>query len=561
MMPILLQIQEHETVRSYVRRMLVVNAQGLDANAITRFLYGEARSHGVHPTMPHCLSRVVTCLEQACGSPEAVLHRHTLFDYYYAFVTAAVRGSRESRLLQSCHGPRMPTRFRMCYPMPPGITAFCPVCEQQSPVDAGFAVERRIHLMPYQYFCPQHGVLLRYAPACPTVLSSGRLDRMDSSRIALQQTYEARSLEHVLNVQEDSCERLGCTLMERGYVTAGGHIRRSELMHGIQAFFSKGFVDARLTEVVRDGELVDTFLDAWRRGDRVPSPVAGTLLNWFLTDTEPLAEHNARRPVAIRVAGDIPALPNFDEYPSIRSAACAVGLRYATALNRAVRAGYTVSLRPKKFLADKQALATGLLLCGLPREAVASKCGVSLMTIHRFCARTAAVAEQRRHIQEERGSVARERWLGAHTANPELSRTDIRRRIGADWTWLRRHDREWLCKAEAGCPRVLRSRSPSEQPNGSTLALAVAIERVKAWELRSSSKPTRVSLRYLSRLSGIPPHFVSMMISDGFVESDAEWVNRRLKWAANSDLTIDRDDLEHWKLWRVACIRPRRGAQ
>ncbi|MHA6881760.1 TnsD family Tn7-like transposition protein [Ralstonia pseudosolanacearum] len=561
MMPILLPIQEHETVRSYVRRMLVVNAQGLDANAITRFLYGEARSHGVHPTMPHCLSRVVTCLEQACGSPEAVLHRHTLFDYYYAFASAAVRGSRESRLLQSCRGPRMPTRFCMCYPMPPGITAICPVCEQQSLVDAGFAVERRIHLMPYQCFCPVHGVLLRYAPACPTVLSSGRLDRMDSSRIALQQTYEARSLEHVLNVQEDSCERLGCTLMERGYVTSGGHIRRSELMHGIQAFFSQGFVDARLTEVVRGGKLVDTFLDAWRRGDRVPSPLAGTLLSWFLTDAEARAGHNASHPVAARVADDMPALPNFDEYPSIRSAACAVGLKYVTALNQAVRAGYTVSLRPKTFRADTQALAIGLLQHGLPREVVARKCGVSLVTIHRFCARTMVVAEQKKRMQEERGRAARERWLGAHAANPELSRTDIRRRIGADWTWLRRHDREWLCKAEAGCPRVLRSWSPSGQPNGSTPALAVAIERAKAWELRSSSKPTRVSLGYLSRFSGIPAHFVSMMIPDGFVESDAEWVTRRLKWAASSDPTIDCDDLAHWKLWRVACIRPRRGAQ
>lgn len=560
MMPLLPQICEHETVRSYVRRTLVVNAQGGDTSAITRFLYDEIRSHGVHSTMPHGLNRIVMFVEQTCGSAQAVLHRHTLFDYYYAFAPTAIRRSRELRMLQPCRGPRIPSRFRACFPLLPSTTATCPVCEQLSLAEVGLGVERRIHLMPFQRFCPLHGVLLQYVPTCPTVLSSSRRVRLDLKRVALQQAYEARSLEYVLGVPEAAYGCLGRTLMEKGYVSAAGHLRRLELVRGMRAFFGSGFVDARLTELVCDGDFVGRFLDAWRRGDRVPSAVAGTLLNWYLTDAEPLAEHHSSRSSAARVADDMPALPNFNEYPSIRSAALAVGLKYATALSRAVRAGYAVSLRPKIFGADKQVLATDLLQRGLPREVVARKCGVSLTTIHRFCARTTVAVEQKKQAHEERGRVARERWLGVHAASPQLSRTEIRRQISADWAWLRRHDRAWLCKAEAGCP-IPRLRSSSARSNANTPVLTAAIECAKAAELRSHSKPRRVSLGYLSRSSGIPPHFVSLIDSAGLIESDAEWVKRRLEWAVNLDPMINRDDLAQWRLWRTACIRPRRGKQ
>ena len=433
MMPLLPQICEHETVRSYVRRTLVVNAQSGDTAAVTRFLYDEIRSHGVHSTMPHCLSRIVTFLEQACGSAEAVLHRHTLFDYYFAFAPTSIRRNCQSRLLGPCRGPRIPSRFRACFPLPPSAVAICPVCEQRSQAEAGFGVERRIHLMPFQQFCPVHGVLLQYVPERPTLLSSSRRDRLDRNRVALQQAYEARSLEYVSSVPDAACGCLYRKLMEKGYVTAGGHLRRSELVRGMRAFFGSGFVDSRLTELLRDGDFVGSFLDAWRRGDRVPSAVAGTLLNWYLTETAPLIERNSSRPFAACVAGDMRVLPNFSEYPSIRSAACAAGLKYATALNRAVLAGYAVSLRPKKFCADQQALATRLLLSGLTREAVAKKCGVSVTTIHRLCARTMVAVERRKQVHEERGRVARERWLTIHTASPTMSRTDIRRLIAADW--------------------------------------------------------------------------------------------------------------------------------
>lgn len=201
------------------------------------------------------------------------------------------------------------------------------------------------------------------------------------------------------------------------------------------------------------------------------------------------------------------------------------------------------------------ATATGL-------RAAARALGVDPRTVQRHVARlgldgpwhlkpTVSVAD----TEPDREADAKRRWL--HALESGGSRTELRRKLPADWTWLRRHHRDWLeANSPVGCRRP--AHQPREDWPRLDTELAPLIEAAAA-VIRRRLPPARVTIsaieRQLGRGGWFGPRLHKLPLCRTGLEKEREELDafrlRRVAWARET-LLAHGERLRPWQVQRLA---------
>lgn len=228
----------------------------------------------------------------------------------------------------------------------------------------------------------------------------------------------------------------------------------------------------------------------------------------------------------------------------------AMGISVTTAGVEASRAGIKVSRRPKHITAERVTdIATSLRL-GMCIEKVAIKHSISVVSVYRILRMDASLAQE---YEEKLFGSAREQYRQRFIE----SRADK-----AAYTWLRRHDGQWLTEQFRNCPAV-RTRKSCVDWHQRDEALARQIVEIET-ELRGlPGKPTYISETKLKRLTSMPDtierSFPNLPLTQTALKSCAEspqaHQRRRIMWAYSELKKRPDFHCQLWEVLRLAGVR------
>jgi len=115
---------------------------------------------------------------------------------------------------------------------------------------------------------------------------------------------------------------------------------------------------------------------------------------------------------------------------------------------------------------------------GDDKGVIAVRHEVSVQTVTRALRNEPGLASQRKlAIQKRDQARARADWDAALRRWPTMQQKELRRHVGSAFSWLYRHDRDWLMNHQPIDPLRIRL-SPRVDRDGRDTALAAAVRRV-----------------------------------------------------------------------------------
>ncbi|MBL1179326.1 TnsD family transposase [Pantanalinema sp. GBBB05] len=155
----------------------------------------------------------------------------------------------------------------------------------------------------------------------------------------------------------------------------------------------------------------------------------------------------------------------------------------------------------------------------------------------------------------------RQAWSTLQAQNPQASKTALRQLAPATYTWLYRHDREWLHQHSPLAQKPVYANNRVDWQARDEQILAQVQEAMQ--ELLAAEKPIRITVSRVAKaivqLALIEQHLDQMPQTKAYLESVIEGIEdyqiRRVQWAAE---TLDRrgERVESWKVVRLAGLRP-----
>lgn len=154
-------------------------------------------------------------------------------------------------------------------------------------------------------------------------------------------------------------------------------------------------------------------------------------------------------------------------------------------------------------------------------------------------------------------------WLEIIKANPEKTRTQIRQMVKADFTWLYRHDRQWLT---INTPAPKKRKKYTDNRVDWQKRDAEIYSRVKAVideELKCWNKPTRLTISSIGKVTGelhlLQKHLDKLPKTKKFIQSYAETIEefqiRRVEYVGRK-LRENQMKVMEWEIVREAGLRP-----
>jgi hypothetical protein len=459
---------------------------------------------------------------------------HTLLPYHTAFqppevasaaLEAMTRGTTEGLHLKlgiAAGAVRAPTALR-----------FCPACHAETLATRGERCWRRAHQLPGVLVCPDHGAPLQASTVMP--------------RAAGQHDFVAATEETCLPAKpppwaaDPACRdllwRVACASARllsaphpgRDIAGTGAAVHTAIAAHGLAR--PSGRPDGRRLETLRASVLAplrrvlpEASADGWllaliRRHRRAVPPLHHVLLEVLLDAAEPPGPRPPD-PARRRFLADDPAfvarLTAFvAEGVGLRATARALGVDAGTVRLHATRLGLAVPWKP------------------LHKERITSDDG-----------------EQK---------AIRARWLNMLAEEPGLGQTALRRRLPADFAWLYRNDRKWLCDHR---PAPARRGAPAARVGWDAVDDSLAADIAAAGErLKAAVPPVRVTVAALERAVGKAgwigprrdklPRTMAALVD--LAESVEAFRARRLAWA---EAALGAD-MPPWRVRRLAGLPSR----
>ena len=174
----------------------------------------------------------------------------------------------------------------------------------------------------------------------------------------------------------------------------------------------------------------------------------------------------------------------------------------------------------------------------------------------------AVVPNQEINGQGDIRFIHRSHWLKEQKRRPTLSKTQLRMELQRTYTWLYRHDREWLAE---NSPEPKNSRPVNKRVDWAARDTFVysRLKAVVAKLLAVPGKPERITRNRIGKEAGVLSFLEKQLdklpISKKYIELVTETVEefqiRRVRWAVNT-LTERHEILAKWKIERLAGLRP-----
>src|SRR5450830_62906 len=184
---------------------------------------------------------------------------------------------------------------------------------------------------------------------------------------------------------------------------------------------------------------------------------------------------------------------------SVSGAAHLCGIDVATAMAWLARLGIPTPSRPKTLKGRMREEIEGMLSDGEDKDLVASKFEISISTVTRFL-RTTVGLQLKWHNARRLKCQNRNRaeWRLASEKYPTFGVKRLREIAPAQYAWLYRNDRSWLCEQISKVPAVKRTNNSQVDWDARDRQLAIKVQAV-AQEIKNGRPPHKVTLNLLSR--------------------------------------------------------------
>lgn len=523
-------VAPEETIFGIVSRYHVLTGNSTSGDTLIELL--NRRSITLSTAFPSDLHLVSKHLRLPVNTIEELIEGHTVLPCFRPFISFA----HYTRIAQSvATGAANNTKIAL------GLLAsrmgaeevlrFCPICAKADCETIGIATWYRAHQFPGVLICPYHGVplvasdclakrLRRQQLFLPTAIDkwNGQQSTPEFDTLAHERLLRiARLIAQLLLLRSASVDALAwqnhylAHLVDRGLATTNLKVRQKALRSELLDFWAplrrlSGF-DGIFARCCGD----DSWLTSlYRRPRSAHHPLLHVLLIGFLAESiesflwasfaSPAIAPASRRQASVAKEDKIAALAVDGR--SIRQVAKELGLSVNTVLVKAGKIGVSFTRRPKKVDAAVRAQVQRALAAGDAVPDIVNTTGLSASTVNRILGADRSLQTQRAAtLREKRLIHARDKLRAVAAASPSAGFKVLRAALGADFTWLYRHDRAWLHDQLPATPRIAVPISSVDWSDRDS----VMVERVRlaaAEILEPSRHPMRVTLNAIGRCTG-----------------------------------------------------------
>lgn len=598
------------------RNAAALNYPNLRSVGVTYF--GDPRAIAT-VALPCRLEHLVTHLPpNAWHTVDTLIDGHTLLPFFAPFLPPA----RVTQLRGDMHGSQgMGVHMRaglMASAVPlPDTLRFCPTCAAEDRERYREWFWRQLHQAPGVHICSKHHVWLEASPVPLTnrqtpnvyIAAENAIPCLSPPRALLNTPREAKLLAIAQSVEwilaqklsppglEHLRERYVRALVKRDLATFAGRVRMREVLEGFTAFYQEellAFLHCSLNVQCQDNWLARLI----RKPDNALHPVHHLLLMHFLGGNVSdylLGQSGQSTPFG---SGPWPCLnavcphyntciirtctitypPGLNGRPS-GSFVCTCGFTYGragpdTGREDIFRCGKIIAVG----LVWESALQEYWNNASLSVNRIAERLGVDPLTVKRHARRLGlsmvrmnkkkalAIPPQRTSGAEHNTEIAKTHlvsvritWQKACKIHGHRGRKFVRQQIPQVYTWLYRHDRDWL---EQNLPPRKRPKPPQRVDWAARDAKIAQLIPAAAQQLRSQSgSPRQVTIAAIGRAIGyaamIQQHLdllplTAIAIAE-YEESRIAFANRRIQWASAQ---FHKQDLvpKRWELVRLAGV-------
>lgn len=452
---------------------------------ICQTLFGNAHA-GMRHDFPSHLDEFCARTSMTYGSPDDLALRATVLPYFLRFRHQELH----SRAISLMRGNSV-ERLKFALGLPPGPSGSsipfvsCIECMREDIVDYGFAYWHRRHQLPGVYVCQKHGLPVQHSNIRLNGCGRMRLFLPDDAEI------EATCTSQEMGVQEAILHRVAVLsaatldaplsggyspqvlqatyqhgLKQQGFLSPGGRVRATEFVKwlrdrycaivDIPVFnrvagepFAEGML--RLVRKPRGNFhtlshllLIDALFGGWDAFISVYEWERQMELPLVLPDDAPMKEN--RVPCENEMLSEELARRHKNGDGSITALSKELGIDVGTAMRWLGKLGLIdVQRRPRILTTEIRLELIQSLKSGEPLHQIARSFALSRATIDRICNEQAGLQQEWRTANHERkradARVALELTL---QNNPKISLSELRRAKSGGYSWLSRHDKEWL---------------------------------------------------------------------------------------------------------------------
>ncbi len=452
---------------------------------VSQSLFGSAGA-GLRHDFPSHLDEFSRRTESAYGQPDDIALNATVLPYFLRFRPPEVH----VEALALMRGETVePLKFILGLPAGPSGSSMplctCEDCIREDKDVHGFAYWHRQLQLPGALVCANHGA--------PILESSMRIDGRGRSTLFLPDDPEviSTSTSIISDLQQPILQRLSILsasalnsdlpgehsrqillatyqhgLKQRGLLTKGGQVRAREFVkwlrdqyHSIAGLdpFNR-IVDERHVEgmlrLVRKPRgnfhtvchllLIDALFGSWDNFTTVYAWERQMELPLLLQETtEPGEVHQLCEYETLVIEL---ARRHKNGEGSVTALSTELGIDVSTAIRWLGKLGLMdVSRRPKVLTHEIRSEIIQSIKCGEPFRQISKTFSLSRATIDRICNEQPELQKVWRAASHERvRKVEREKFEILIRNSPDISRVELRRTKNSGYSWLSRHDKEWL---------------------------------------------------------------------------------------------------------------------
>ncbi|MGC5325180.1 TnsD family transposase [Brevibacillus sp. SYSU BS000544] len=559
--------------------------------------------------LPSRLSTLVSNLPaNATYTADELIINHTLYSYYTAFLPKE-RAQLIYESMKGNFGGSIHTRIGIMASSvaTPKYLRYCPTCSKEDWSQRGEMYWHRVHQIPGVLVCPTHHVLL---VSSKVLLSErNRHEFIYASRENSPFCDAVPSQNEKINVLADDLKRVldnGITsypsswfrdryvalLRKKGFVSPNGFVNQTMLHEYFNSYYGNALLE-KVYATARYEEANNWLQSIVRKHRKVFHPVHHVLmiqflagsLNIFFSESTSF-QSTAYQPFGVspwlclnkaadhylnRVVNKIEITRCTDTKKPVATFACSCGFIYSrrgpdqtkddqkkigrikvfgpvweAKLRKLVR-NENLSLREtaRQLGADANTVKKYAILLGLSPKWLKN---------HRF------EKQIKSNNRDNRREHYRKQWSKLLQEYPTISKTALRKKDQSAFTWLYRHDKQWL---NAHSPITLRSRPVNKRVDWAFRdqeVLGLVFHCVN--ELLNESKPVQITVsrigKKIGKLGLLEKHLKKMPETKMYLESVIETIEkyqiRRLRWATQQ-LVQENDIVERWKILRLAGLK------
>lgn len=563
---------EGELLSSYWRRLCAMNV-GQSTRSTTSQLFSAPWRSPDH-LLPGYIDRFAKQVGKLVDMPDASqwLQAHTQFALFAAGLPPKRQNELRCRMLYTKTGPVAPCIGLTAEETLRATVTVCPQCDRLAIETHGISYWHRMHNAPGVSYCLVHERdLVRVLPECDCAPALQVKRKRASAREVDNALRLARSSALLSLLRGESLSSFRQQLRSRAGAYGGqAKLSRAVLAELVCDEYAGGFESPELDALVTSTRQAQSWLGAFFRARPRVHPVYVALLHGAL-ERASLDEAARQAGRGVRVARSTPdlalCLEVLRKERTLTQASRNLGISVTTLATLARRHNIAFDAKPSVLGMQLRNQVCTWLAAGEAIAVIAQQAHTSPVSIYRVLAGDPWAKRMRQEALLCRSRESyRALWQNVQERSATASRTQLRRLSPAAWSWLYRHDRQWLdaeiakrpCKQtaeQASSPR--RARLPWTRIDRQ---LTQSLQSTRTRLLRSPGAARLTRQRLLAAAGvGIDQQQGRMSQIDGIVaqlvESPRQFVERRLEQALHNARKTGLPP-EGWLLIRMARLRP-----